>query len=114
MDREAAGLVDGPHFNFKPYHYGPFDRNVYRELEALAKEGLVNVDSAVGWKRSYALTPAGQRAGDQILADLPAAVRDYIQVASDFVRRLSFIELVSAIYQRYPEMRENSVIRPAS
>jgi len=25
IDREAANLVDGPHFSFRPYDYGPFE-----------------------------------------------------------------------------------------
>ena len=35
IDREASHFVDGPHFSFKPYDYGPFDREVYAELERL-------------------------------------------------------------------------------
>jgi hypothetical protein len=35
----------------------------------------------------------------------------YIRQASEFVRSLSFTQLVSAIYKAYPEMRENSVFQ---
>ena len=110
LDREAADLVDGPHFNFQPYNYGPFDKAVYNVLAALDAQGLVTIRMD-GWKRSYALTPPGQREGQRLLGGLPAHAQDYVRRASAFVRDLSFIRLVSAIYKQYPEMRQNSVIR---
>lgn len=110
LDREAADLVGGPYFDFQPYDYGPFDKRVYSVLEGLDVAELVTIRSD-GWKRSYALTPAGQRKGEQLLEQLPAQAKRYIRRASAFVRELNFIELVSAIYQQYPEMRQNSVIR---
>lgn len=109
IDREIAGLVDGPHFNFKPYDYGPFDKHVYHELDRLAVEGLVTISH--GRWQSYRLTPAGQERGDTLLASLPATARKYIEEAAAFVRSLSFTELVSAIYKAYPEMRANSVFQ---
>ncbi len=112
LDREAASLLNGPHFRFVPYNYGPFDKAVYRELETLDQEELVTI-SAEGWRQSYALTPAGQNEGEQLLDKLPAKAQDYIRHASDFVRSLNFSQLVSAIYKAYPDMQENSIIRPS-
>ena len=106
IDREAAHLVDGPHFRFQPYHYGPFDKSVYQQLEALQREGLVDIHP-----RSYSLTPEGQREGEAHLERLHPKAKEYIQRVSAFVRRLSFSALVSAIYKAYPEMRANSVFQ---
>jgi hypothetical protein len=39
IDREIPRLVGGPHFNFQSYDFGPFDRDVYDTLEALAAQG---------------------------------------------------------------------------
>ena len=113
LDREAAGLVGGPYFKFVPYNYGPFDKTVYEELEQLDAEGMIKI-SQIGWTRSYALTPTGQQQGDSFLGNLPEQAQEYIRGASEFVRSLSFIQLVSAIYRTYPDMRENSVLRPPS
>ena len=113
LDREAAELVGGPYFKFVPYNYGPFDKTVYEELEQLDAEGMVKI-SQIGWTRSYALTPTGQQQGDGFLGNLPEQAQEYIRGASEFVKSLSFMQLVSAIYRTYPDMRENSVLRPPS
>ena len=107
LDREVANRIDGPHFMFKPYNYGPFDKTVYAELEALAGEGHVEIVS-LGNLQQFRLTPSGQQIGNSVLTYLPLAARDYVQKASAFVRRLSFADLVSAIYKAYPDMKVNS------
>jgi uncharacterized protein len=111
IDREVATLVGGPHFSFRPYNYGPFDKAVYKELEELSAAGLAESVSQGHWS-GFRLTPAGQTQGDRSLQTLPQAARDYIVRASAFVRQHSFSTLVSAIYKAYPEMRENSVFQP--
>ena len=112
LDREAFQLVDGPHFNFQPYNYGPFDKAVYQVLDELDKDELVTIRSG-GWQRTYALTPTGQNDGDRLLGKLPDAAQNYIRSASAFVLKLNFLELVSAIYKAYPDMQENSILRSA-
>ena len=112
LDKEVCEFIDGPHFEFVPYNYGPFDKEVYRTLETLDSEGLAVIQQTNG-HCTYALTPEGQETGQGILNDLDAAVQDYIRTASEFVLSLDFLPLVSAIYKAYPEMRENSIILPA-
>lgn len=109
IDKKAE-VADGPHFNFEPYSYGPFDAAVYHQLDDLASEGLVNIEK-VGTRRVYCLTNQGWTAGKDILNDMPVKTQGYIKKLSEFVISLSFVELVSAIYKAYPEMRENSVFQ---
>lgn len=110
IDQAIPEEVNGPIFDFQPYNYGPFDKAVYETLEELANEGLVTVIPVHTW-REYLLTEAGQREGDRLLQRISQKARDYIQAASQFVRELSFTQLVSAIYKAYPEMRANSVFQ---
>lgn len=110
IDRSVAHLIGGPFFDFVPFDYGPFDRAVYDELEGLARDHLVDISLNNNW-RTYRLTSKGQERGDQQLAGLNPGAKSYIERASQFVRALSFSELVSAIYKAYPEMRANSVFR---
>jgi hypothetical protein len=110
IDREIPDLVEGRHFNFEPYNYGPFDKAVYDELETLEYRGYVERTSQQTWW-NYRLTADGQERGDKILESLHPEARDYIKRASEFVRRLSFNQLVLAIYKEYPEMRKNSVFQ---
>ena len=104
LDREASHLVDGPHFNFEPYNYGPFNKAVYQVLDELDEDELVTIRSG-GWQRTYALTPIGQNEGDRLLGELLDSTKDYIRRVSAFVLKLNFSQLVSAIYKAYPDMR---------
>lgn len=110
LDREIPALIKGPHFQFSPYDYGPFDPGVYREIENLEAHSLA-LTAPSGSRRIYSLTPAGINAGLAFAKDLPQEATDYIKSAGAFVRRLSFNRLVSSIYKEYPEMRANSIFR---
>ena len=110
LDMNIAKQTEGPHFNFEPYDYGPFDKQVYETLESLDGNGLVEIFEANQYgSKTYRLTNEGHRIGNEALCQLPEAVQPYIREVVKFIRSLSFAELVSAIYQAYPEMGVNSV-----
>ena len=102
-------MVNGPHFDFKPYNYGPFDKHVYEVLESLDAEGLVTIFNEEKFCK-YALTPKGQILAEKVLDNMSEDAKTYINKASKFVRKLSFTKLVSAIYKAYPRMQENSLV----
>lgn len=110
IDKKIPTLIGGPYFNFSPYAYGPFDVEIYNLLEELAQEQNVEIISNpnLRWSK-YRLTIKGQKKGEEILNTLDKKAADYIKELSSFVRSLSFAELVAAIYNEYPEMKENSV-----
>ena len=111
IDRSVNDKVGGPHFDFEPYDYGPFDKDVYSTIEQLALKGLVKTeDSGRGWKK-FALTSEGQNLAESQLETLDANTRDYFGKLSRFVLSLSFTQLVSAIYKSFPEMKVNSVFK---
>ena len=111
IERNVAGDLGGPTFEFKAYDYGPFDSSIYEVLRGLETQGLaVSAPTSRGWKK-YQLTEAGVAEGARFLGQLPNRAADYVRNVSDFVRRLSFAELVSSIYKAYPEMKANSVFR---
>jgi uncharacterized protein len=110
IDREASHLVGGPHFSFEPYDYGPFDKSVYSEIDALSALDLAVVknDERV---RKYELSAGGYARGREILQGLPENTRQYLSAIALWVRSLSFQQLVSAIYKRHPDMKVNSVFQ---
>lgn len=110
IDREAAANVGGPYFTFAAYDYGPFDRGVYSALDMLHLVGWVNIDSS-GRYRRYSLTPEGFRTGRQALARLSADTQRFLRETAAWVRGLNFQQLVAAIYQKYPDMKANSIFR---
>ena len=110
LDRNISAQTKGPHFRFEPYDYGPFDKEVYWELENLKDGGQVEIaESTEHGPRTYRLTNDGLNKGEEILGELTEPVQQYIRKVVKVVRSLSFSQLVSAIYQAYPEMKKNSV-----
>lgn len=110
IDREAKHLVDGPHFNFRPYDYGPFDKSVYDAIDAMSMTGMTTVQSS-GRYRSYGLTASGFARGSAKLDSLPENAKTFITEVANWVRSLSFGQLVSSVYQAYPDMKVNSIFR---
>ena len=111
VERNVAADLGGASFAFVPYDYGPFDSSIYTELQALEFAGMANSETTDrGWKK-YKLTTYGQAQGDTYLATMPGRAAQYIRDVSQFVRRLSFAELVSSVYKAYPDMKVNSVFK---
>jgi hypothetical protein len=113
VTRNMPGLVtEGPGFDFQPYDYGPFDKDVYNEASALKQQGFAEISQAP-WGRwvMYAATQAGIERGQQVLAELPAATQEYLRSVSNWALSQSFKSLVKAIYDAYPEMRVNSIFK---
>lgn len=112
IDRKLSGPTGGPFFKFVPYDYGPFDSDIYRCLDELSLDGFVEIirEPGLRWNK-YRLTPEGLAAGAKILESVEPKARNFILVLNTFVRKLSFAELVGAIYKAYPEMKENSVFK---
>jgi hypothetical protein len=108
LDERAANLLEGPHFKFEPYDYGPFDQAVYQQLDMLQIAGSVHTDTT-GRYRKYTLTTQGHTMGCAALNALPAPVQDYIRQTVDWVRQLTFDQLVAAIYREYPAMKAKSI-----
>jgi uncharacterized protein len=111
LEKNISTQLGGPFFEFKPYDYGPFDSSIYDLLRQLETEGLVgSTESGKGWKRHH-LTDTGISKSESILQNLDTPVVDYIAAVSNFVRSLSFVDLVSSIYKAYPEMKVNSIFK---
>lgn len=61
--------------------------------------------------KSYKLTTEGQKFAIAAVEQFSEQVKGYFYRLSEFVRSLSFPQLVSAIYKEYPDMKANSVFR---
>lgn len=111
IDKNLGARIGGPVFDFVPYDYGPFDPSIYEALRELEGGGFVcSSESSRGWKW-HSLTDKGISEAERLAKEADPAVVDYIKRVSEFVRKLSFSDLVSAIYKAYPEMKANSVFR---
>jgi hypothetical protein len=110
MAMEARQFLPQKFYDFVPYNYGPFDSDIYRDLEGLAARGLVTYDGSSdrSWK-AYAATVAGVEAGLRAMTEANPKGVDYLRRAVDWVCSLGFTQLVRAIYQKYPAFKANSV-----
>jgi uncharacterized protein YwgA len=99
-------------YDFQPYDYGPFDRQVYLDVEELERQGLAQISQQSGSRwRAYAATESGMAEGARLAQFLTEEERELFRRIVQLVRSLSFNDLVSAIYRAYPRMRERSVFR---
>lgn len=109
-----SGLPEVPtHFySFVPYDYGPFNPDVYRDVEALESEGIVVEvhDAGRSWPK-YVITPAGLERAEELRSQVGPQFSAYIDKVVVWVKSLTFSALLRAIYAKYPEMRENSVFQ---
>ena len=97
-------------YSFEAYHYGPFSADIYQDIVALRRMDLVECHEVSGqnWCR-YSLTDGGRLAAKLTAGDVDTRLVGYIGRLRDWVTSLSFNELLTAIYDRYPEYARNSV-----
>lgn len=110
MREEAGRKVGSGFYKFVPHNYGPFCAEIYRDLDALAKEGLVAIDPSPDRRwRSYGLTAVGQNKTLSIRRNADKDAARYLGKVVDWVTSLSFPDLVRAIYSNYPAYKKNSI-----
>lgn len=73
VDREIPSLIGGPHFDFRPHHYGPFDRAVYDALDSLLDSGDASVDAS----SRYARRPRLRSSDGQCTSRFPDGTRSW-------------------------------------
>ena len=109
LGEEAKQYLSHGFYKFVPYNYGPFDSDVYTDLEVMASSGLVSgAATGRGWK-SYAVTPAGMVAANEIKKTTNREAVDFLEKVVDWICSLSFTDLLRAIYNKYPKYKQNSV-----
>jgi hypothetical protein len=111
-DKVSGAFDRRSRYDFQPYDYGPFDWQVYSDVEGLERRGLAQTNQEPGTRwRTYAATELGITEGRRLAGQLTGEQRAVLERIVNLVRSLSFNDLVSAIYRAYPPMRERSVFR---
>jgi hypothetical protein len=107
---ETPQLAPQHFYEFEKYNYGPFCTEIYADLSGLQLQGLVAVEQPAGSRvRRYRLTAEGEQASTASSAKLDPVLSAYVNAVVQWVTRLSFQDLVRAIYRKYPAYKENSV-----
>ncbi|MCY3786760.1 MAG: hypothetical protein OXG47_08570 [bacterium] len=117
-------------FNFIPYHYGPYSKEVYESVELLEEVGLIaekreftdsDLDYAeellysdtateISYERQFLLTSDGTRVAEYLSRAHPQ-LQQQIHRLKDKYAGLSLQDLIYNVYSRYPGYTGRSVIR---
>ena len=110
LDVRIPEKIGGPYFEFAPYDYGPFDKNVYSVFESLENKNLAEIRKPdFNNPQLYQLTPSGQKNGDKMFGSFPKDTQESIVEFVEWIRKHSFTQIVSTIYKHYPDMSTKSV-----
>ncbi len=110
LSKEGPPEVRGL-FAFEPYHYGPFDKGLYTDLDTLSLVGLVTSEQFAGQnRRVFHVTPAGERRAAEIEPTLTEPVRQKLREIKLLVTSLSFLQLLRYVYDRHPKYKARSVM----
>ena len=110
LDVRNPEKIGGPYFEFAPYDYGPFDKNVYNVFESLENQNLAEIRKPdFNTPQLYQLTPSGQKKGDEMFKTFSNDTQEYILKFVEWILKHSFTQIVSTIYKHYPDMGTKSV-----
>ncbi|MFC1846937.1 hypothetical protein ACFLYS_02640 [Chloroflexota bacterium] len=100
------------YYEFVPYDYGPFNKEIYIDVKDLVQEGAIEASNLSGqsWL-IYTATSKGKKQAGQLekRTGIECRLSNYINEVVNWVLSLSFRDLLKAIYSQYPEYRTNSV-----
>lgn len=111
LNQNIPHALGGEVYHFTPYNYGPFDSAIYRDLETAIDSGLVDaIPSGGGWNE-YRITPRGEARASETVQKLDPNALNYIRSLTQWVRSVSFRELLTTVYDAYPDFASRSVFR---
>lgn len=117
-------------FEFVPYHYGPYSREVYEAVELLEEADLLaedrkltestldcaeellyaDVSTELSHERQFLLTENGRHVAEFIAKNYPKLYKQIRQI-KDRYAGLELRDLIYYVYTTYPDYTEQSVIR---
>jgi len=110
VDQEVPGIEVG--YEFKPYHYGPFSRDILDDLESLERDSLVIIDQdrtrSGNVRYNYELTKSGHERAQKALNRLDDDTRkDLKELVREMESKPIFV-LLDELYENYPSYAEKS------
>lgn len=98
-------------YKFRPYDYGPFCSEIYRDADRLQAERLISIQSEPDRVRHYGAAEPGNRRAKELRGHLDKVALDYLDRVVAWVQSLPFDSLVGAIYKAYPSMAVHSIFK---
>jgi type I restriction enzyme S subunit len=97
-------------YHFVPYHYGPFAKELYTDLQALQQEGLVRVESDSEEDRTK-ITLVDPAKANEALAALPDDLKEDAAAIIETYGSLDHNALLRTVYEKYPAYAKKSRLR---
>jgi hypothetical protein len=112
MESPLAWLPQESRYQFVPYSYGPYSRQIDADLNRLKLQGLLTSSQAAGrnWDY-YSLTEQGTATALELKRTLDPKALAYLHRVREFVLSLSFRKLLDSVYERYPAYAVKSVFK---
>jgi uncharacterized protein len=103
-------------YEFVPYNYGPMSKAIYKDLDRLESEGLVEAVPVDGqsWARYVATEKGLTQARDMLAAEPSEATARRLHAIKREVATKTFGALLDDVYERFPDYAANSIFRRAS
>lgn len=107
MFREKFGKSTG--FEFEAYKYGPFDKEVYNELDELRATDFVEIRETGRYQANdIVLTKDGLKVGKEAFEELSEEEQQLISWIKGKHIQQPVDQLLSFVYNQYPEMADNT------
>ena len=97
-------------YHFVPYHYGPFAKELYIDLEKLQEEGLVQVESNPEEDKTK-ITLTDPARAEALFADLPEDLKEDAATVISTYGDLDHNSLLEVVYEKYPAYAKKSRLR---
>jgi uncharacterized protein YwgA len=98
-------------YEFVPYDWGPFSRDVYTDLEALQSDGLLVAVPEGSRYAAYRVTDAGRQRAEHVQPTLPADATRRLGEIKATVTSKSFLELLEYVYERHSAFAQRRRLR---
>ncbi|HWP38180.1 MAG TPA: hypothetical protein VNL18_11575 [Gemmatimonadales bacterium] len=99
-------------YHFVPYHYGPFTKELYTDLQALQEEGLVRVENDSEEDKTK-ITLVDPAKANEALDALPDDLKEDAATIIETYGALDHNALLKTVYEKYPAYAKKSRLRPA-
>lgn len=97
-------------YHFVPYHYGPFAKQLYDDLQRLVENRVIRVENDDGEDKTRIMILDNSKA-EEILADLPQDVKTDVSSIVETYCDLDHRNLLKAVYKKYPAYARKSKIK---
>lgn len=103
---QMEGIAKRRLYQFIPYHYGPFAKELYADLETLQEQGLITVDNGDEDKTQIAI--ANSEATESAIAALPDDFKEDVAAILNAYGDLDHNTLLATVYEKYPAYAKKS------